>query len=358
MNSEHKQSALISPLLLIASSIIIIAGVMAAQTIVIPVILALFISIICTQPIIWLEKKKIPYGLAMLIVLLGVGLLLIGLGGIIGNSLSRFTKDVPKYEENLRQIIVSIIDSLNHAGANINTGQLLDLIDPGKILSFTAGALGEIGRIMSDSFIIMLITVFMLLEVKTILYKADIIEKMHGNSLKYLDKIGASIRHYLSIKTVVSILTGIFIWLWLLIIGVDYAILWGVIAFLLNYIPSIGSIIAAAPTVLLALVQLGVGGMIWTGVGYLLVNMVMGNIIEPKVMGKGLGLSTLVVFLSLIIWGFILGTVGMFLSVPLTITIKIILEQNERTQWMAILLGSGQETRQYIKQHENQDDIY
>ena len=350
MISENNRGTLVSPILLIASSIIVIAGLMAAQTIVIPVILALFISIICAQPIIWLEKRKIPYSLSMLIVLGCAGLFLIVLGGIIGSSLSSFMKDAPKYEENLRQIVGSSIDNLNAIGANIDSQQLLDLIDPGKILSFTAGAVGEIGSIMSDSFLIMLITIFMLLEVKTFFYKTELIEKIHGNSLKYLNKIGASIRHYLSIKTVVSILTGIFIWLWLLIIGVDYAILWGVIAFLLNYIPSIGSIIAAVPTVLLALVQLGIGGMIWTGVGYLVVNMVMGNIIEPKVMGKGLGLSTLVVFLSLIIWGFILGTVGMFLSIPLTITIKIMLEQNERTQWMAVLLGTEDETKQMLKQ--------
>jgi predicted PurR-regulated permease PerM len=96
---------------------------------------------------------------------------------------------------------------------------------------------------------------------------------------------------------------------------------------------------------LLALVQLGVGSMIWTGVGYLAVNLIMGNIVEPKVMGKGLGLSTLVVFLSLIIWGFILGTIGMFLSVPLTMAIKIMLEQNEKTKWIALLLGTEQETK-------------
>ena len=260
---------------------------MAAHSIILPIILALFISIICAQPIIWLEKRKIPYGVAMVIVLLGLGMLFVIFGGIIGNSLARFSKDAPKYEENLRTVAVSTMDYLNAAGASINTKQLVNMIDPGKILGFTAGAVGEIGKIMSDSFIIMLVTIFMLLEVKSFMVKAEIIEKMHGNSLKYLDKIGASIRHYLSIKTVISLMTGLFIWIWLLVIGVDYAILWGVIAFLLNYIPNIGSIIAAAPTMLLALVQLGVGGMAWTGLGYLIVNMVMGNIVEPKIYGKG-----------------------------------------------------------------------
>ena len=350
MISEDKKRTLVSPILLIASSIIVIAGLRDAQTIVIPVILALFISIICIHPIKWLEKKKIPYGLAMILVLVFAGFLVVILGGIIGNSLSSFMKDVPKYEENLLQMVGSAIDNLNAVGVEINNQQLLDLIDPGKMLSFTAGAVGEIGSIMSDSFLIMLITIFILLEAKTFFYKTELVEKIHGKSLDYLNKIGVNIRHYLSIKTVISILTGILIWLWLLIVGVDYAILWGVIAFLLNYIPSIGSIIAAVPTILLALVQLGIGGMIWTGVGYLVVNMVIGNIIEPKVMGKGLGLSTLVVFLSLIIWGFILGTAGMFLSIPLTITIKIMLEQNERTQWIAVLLGTEDETKQILKQ--------
>ena len=96
---------------------------------------------------------------------------------------------------------------------------------------------------------------------------------------------------------------------------------------------------------LLALVQLGLGEMLWTGAGYLIVNMVIGNVVEPKVMGKGLGLSTLVVFLSLIVWGFIFGSVGMFLSVPLTMTIKVILEQNKSTQWIALLLGTESETK-------------
>lgn len=335
--------------LLLASIVIIIAGVMASQTILLPIILALFISIICAQPILWLDKKKVPYTLAVLIVLGSAGLLLLLFGGIIGNSLASFTRDAPKYEENLREIATSTVDYLNKMGASFDTDQLIRMADPGKILNFTAGAVGEIGKIMSDSFMIMLITIFMLLEIKSFLLKAKVIESIHGNSLKYMDRIGSNIRNYLSIKTVISFLTGLFIWIWLLIIGVDYAILWGVIAFLLNYIPNIGSIIAAVPTMLLALVQLGVGGMIWTGVGYLVVNLLIGNVIEPKIMGKGLGLSTLVVFLSLIIWGFILGTVGMFLSVPLTMTIKIMLEQNKETEWIAILLGTENDTKKMYK---------
>ena len=197
---------------------------------------------------------------------------------------------------------------------------------------------------------ILLVSIFILAEMNSFGVKARVVEKLHGNSLDYLNKIGKNIRHYLTIKTVISLGTGVFITIWLLVIGVDYAILWGVIAFLLNYIPSIGSIIAAVPTVLLALVQLGPMGMLWTAIGYLAVNTIFGNVIEPKVMGEGLGLSTLVVFISLIVWGFILGSVGMFLSVPLTMTVKIMLEQKEKTSWIAMLLGTEKEARAMVEE--------
>ena len=171
--------------------------------------------------------------------------------------------------------------------------------------------------------------------------------------MAFLNIIGDNVRHYLGIKTLTSLLTGALIWVGLTLVGVDYAIIWALIAFLLNYIPNIGSIIAAVPAVIFALVQLGLGGVIWTTIIFVAVNMIVGNAVEPKMMGKGLGLSTFVVFLSLLFWGMIFGTVGMFLSVPLTMTIKIMLEQYPDTKWIAILLGTEDEARQIISQKKS-----
>jgi predicted PurR-regulated permease PerM len=175
-----------------------------------------------------------------------------------------------------------------------------------------------------------------------------------NESITYFTTIIDNIRQYLWIKTLLCLLTGILIYIALLIIGVDYPLLWALIAALLNYIPNIGSIIAAIPTVLFALVQLGIGAAIWTQVSFLLVNNILGNFIEPRIMGKGLGLSAMVVFLSLLFWGFILGTVGMFLCIPITLTLKIILEQNEKTRWLAILLGTPAEAKIYLRLKEKQ----
>ena len=172
--------------------------------------------------------------------------------------------------------------------------------------------------------------------------------------LQHIDKFLISVKEYLAIKTLVSMGTGGVITLWLYILGVDHYMLWGVVAFLLNYIPNIGSIIAAVPAVLLALVQLGAPAAGLTGLGYIVVNTVMGNMVEPRYMGKGLGLSTLVVFLSLVFWGWLLGTVGMLLSVPLTMILKIALEYNPDTRWLALLLSGDDINYQHVLiEHEN-----
>ncbi|MGB5156256.1 MAG: AI-2E family transporter [Desulfobacterales bacterium] len=162
-------------------------------------------------------------------------------------------------------------------------------------------------------------------------------------ALSAIEKFSRNANRYLVIKTLISATIGVVIWLWLLIIGVDSPLLWGMLSFLLNYVPDIGSIIAALPVALLALVRLGVGSALLTILGFVVVHIVVGNIIEPKLMGKGLSLSTLVVFLSMVFWGWVLGPIGMILSVPMTSLVKIALESYEETRGLAIMLGSGTE---------------
>ncbi|MFV0365563.1 MAG: AI-2E family transporter [Mangrovibacterium sp.] len=349
--NENKQSmktlssviGISSNLVVLAGLVIVLAGMMAAKAVILPIILALFVSIICMKPVFWLESKKVPYGLSVLIVLLLVCLIFVSLGGVIGSSFSQFMNKMPVYQAQLDEKITHILGGLERFDAGINTTDILAKIDPDKLFSITTAALGELGGFLSDFFLILLITIFILLEAKVFVTKGRLLDRNKYIKTTSIIKISDEVRNYLFLKTIISMGTGFFIWLWLFVAGVDYPILWGVVAFMLNYIPNIGSIIAAVPAVLLALVQLGWGGAVWAGAGYLLVNTVMGNFIEPKVMGKGLGLSTLVVFLSLVVWGFIFGSVGMFLSVPLTIVVKIMLESNESTRWMAIMLGTEEE---------------
>jgi predicted PurR-regulated permease PerM len=332
-----------SSLVNVAALIIIFAGVVYAKTIITPILLAFFISIICVQPISWLEKKGTPPAIALLIVMLGLLLFFSGFFLLLGGEISSFTGNLSKYQSSLINISNSFIEYLNGKGINVSTDQITNLIHPEKVLEYTGKAMSTLFDMMGTIFVIFLISLFLLMEHASFSLKAKGILNESGNSDSYLNNILHSIRHYLGIKTILSLLVGTFIYFALLIIGVDYPILWAVIGGILNFIPNIGSIISMIPAALFALIQLGLGGALWTVASFLMVHLVIGNFVEPRIMGRGLGLSTLVVFLSLVFWGFILGMVGMFLSVPLTMTIKIILEQNEKTKWIATLLGKSEE---------------
>jgi len=352
MNSKNIGSIEGSPVVKVAALIIILAGVMYAKSIITPFLLALFISIICAQPISWLEKKGLPRWIALILVIFGLISLTSGFAFLIGGTLSSFTGNVLQYESTLTKISNSFIQFLNDKGVKIEKDQVSGFFQPARILGFTASAVNELLNMMGNTFLIFLIILFTLMEFGSFSDKAKAILSSSDEAISYFSTITQNIRHYLGIKTLVCLLIGIFIYIALLIIGVDYPLLWALIAALMNYIPNIGSIIAAVPAVLFALVQLGLGGALWTLGSFLLVNNVLGNFVEPRIMGRGLGLSTLVVFLSLLFWGFILGTVGMFLSVPLTMTIKIILEQNEKTRWISILLGTPAEAKIYLQHKE------
>jgi predicted PurR-regulated permease PerM len=293
-----------------------------------------------------------PRWLALIIVIFGLIFLFSGFAFLIGDTVSSFSGNLSQYESKLTGISDSFIQFLNDKGIKIPQDQIFNLVQPAKILEFTAGALNKLINMMGNTFLIFLIILFTLMEIGSFSVKAKAILIGSDKSISYFSTILQNIRHYLGIKTLICLLTGILIYMALLIIGVDYPLLWALIAGLMNYIPNIGSIIAAVPAVLFALIQLGLGGAVWTLGSFMLVNNVLGNFVEPRIMGKGLGLSTLVVFLSLIFWGFIFGTVGMFLSVPFTMTIKIILEQNEKTKWLAIILGTPDEAKTYLQQEE------
>lgn len=332
----------------VAAFIIIIAGLMAGESLINPILMAGFISIICSPAIKWLQSKKISQTFAVLIVLTGVTAVFLGFSEIIGSSLSSFSSNADEYEKNLSEMGVSTLEYVKSLGWNISVSKISNMFNVSKVMNVTASVLGQLGSFMGNALTIFFLVIFMLLELTSIQRKTNVILK-NTTKYDYVNIIFGNIRHYLSIKTVTSLITGLLIWISLEILGLDYAIIWALIAFLLNYIPNIGSIVAAFPAVLFALIQLQFGGALWTSIIFVSVNMIVGNIIEPKMMGKGLGLSTYVVFVSLLFWGFILGTVGMFLSVPLTMAIKIMLSEHPNTKWIALYLGSDEEIETYAK---------
>lgn len=323
-----------------AAFIIIIAGLKAASQIVVPFMLSVFIAIICAPLMSSLRHRKVPTWLAIILVVM---LILVGIGSLavlVGASLDNFSSQLPSYKARFAEETSSLIQLMNSLGLQISYDQVKGYIDPSALMQMVANALRGLGSALTNLILVVMIVIFILFEAVELPKKLSVALNDASQSLQKFESFIQSVNRYLVIKTLVSILTGVLITLWLWVIGVDFPILWGVCAFLLNFVPNIGSIIAAVPAVLLAFVQLGSLSAGLTAAGFLAVNLIIGNVIEPRYMGRGLGLSTLVVFLSLLLWGWVFGPVGMLLSIPLTIIMKLAFEAHPKMHWLAIMIDS------------------
>ncbi len=319
-----------------AALVVVVAGMQAAQSLLVPFLLAAFIAIICLPPLGWLRRQRLPSGAA--IGLIALALLVAGglIAAFVGASIADFSRNLPRYQASLQGWSGELIGWL--AAHGVNAESLREHLDPALAMGMAGNLLAGFGNALANVFLIVLTVIFLLIEAVALPHKWRAMGA-HAPDTAHFERFVRSVNAYLAIKGWVSLATGALIALWLALLGVDYPLLWGLLAFLFNFVPNIGSIIAAVPAVLLALVQLGPGAALAAAAGYGMVNIVMGNVIEPRFMGRGVGLSTLVVFVSLVFWGWVLGPVGMLLSVPLTMIVKLALESSEETRWLAVLIG-------------------
>jgi predicted PurR-regulated permease PerM len=332
-----------------ASLCVVVAGLRAAGPIIVPVIFSAFLAVLAVPPIKWLQARRVPDWAAVTIVLTGVVGVFVLASLLIGNSISTFGEKLPEYEARTVAVTSSWIAWLEAKGVGVelSTEALLGYVDAGKLADFAGALVASVGAVLSDFVFVLLTTGFIMAEAAGLPRKLQVALGPDAEVSRF-GQIIEDIQEYLSIKTWISLVTGLLAWLLCAAVEVDYALLWGTIAFLLNYIPNLGSIIAAIPPSALAFLLLGWERGLVVACGYVVINTVMGNIIEPKVMGKRLGLSSLVVFLSLVFWGWIWGPLGMFLSVPLTMVVKILLEYSDDMKWLAVLLGSGAEMEERL----------
>ncbi len=379
-------------LVVAACVVVLVAGLRAASSVIEPFLIALFVVSLSLPVLFWL-KQRLPTMLAVLGTILMDIAVLAAAGSLVGTTVNQLAGDMDKYQGRLTELIddgsewleerglqpewlsspagegaaageadvvaageTDIVTTAEIGGETVTAtvpqpvpdgaGErselpgLLSRFDSSLLVDFANQALRYTATAFSSLLIIALIVVFMLFEAATFRYKVRI-AFTGADAEERFSRVMHEIQHYVGIKTVVSAATGLLIGVWVGVLGVDFAIFWGLVAFVLNFIPNLGSIIAAVPTTLLAMVQIGVGRGLLVALGYLVVNMVIGNLIEPHLMGRRLGLSTLVVVLSLVFWGWVWGPIGMLLSVPLTMVVKIMLENTEEFRWVAVLLGDS-----------------
>jgi AI-2 transport protein TqsA len=328
------------PAILIAAAlfVIVVAGMRAAAPIINPFLLSVFLATLCAPLLFWLQRQGVPNGLAVSAIILGLLVVALLLMVFVGRSLNTLSQQLPVYQERLSETLIQVFAWLNSLGLDMTQLALADYVTPRKIMSLVYFGLSIFRGLFTHMFLILLSVLFILLETSGFPRKLQAAFPDPERTLGHFKTITANVNRYMGFKALFSLTTGVSLWGLLALIGVDFAGTWGLLAFFLNFIPAIGSFIAAIPAIIWALVQLGLPSALLTLLAYLVVNIAIGNLLEPKFMGRKLGLSTLVVFLSLLFWGWVLGPIGMVLSVPLTMIAKIALATNEDTRWIAVML--------------------
>lgn len=332
-------------LLMAAALVVVVAGLRAASAIVIPFLMAVFVATIAAPVYAGMRGRGISAVTSLLVLMLalaGVGFLVVNL---VQASVGELTASLPKYQRLLVEQRDGFLEWLDAKGVDSKAMALEERLDPRQLVRYVGTLATAVSAMVGQGFLILIIVVFILLEIALLPAKIRQLPGMTGEDWVTLNRMVDDVRRVMGIKTLMSLLTGAVVWIWLAVLGVKQAALLALLAFLLNYIPAIGSIVASIPALLLTLAESGPGLAVLCGIGYVVINIGISNFLEPRFMGRGLKLSPLIVLISIIFWGWVLGPMGMLLSLPLTAVVKLALETNPDTRWLAVLLGSGAEAQ-------------
>ena len=329
-----------STISLIAYTLIIIASLKLGSGLVLPFFIAFFIFIIFLPLINKLNSFSIPNIISVLIVFTIIMVIIFLLIAFIVSSSNDIVKSIPLYQEKFHQLTPQVIAFFEQFNISLKWSHVINLIEPAKVINQITTFFKGMGNIILDLFLTLFLVIFLFLESSIISKKAFYLTKTKQQKEK-LKLFIKSIHRYFVLKTFTSALTGLAIWIMLSYFNLEYAFIFAVLAFLLNFIPSIGSFIASFPALFVAILQLNMFDTAMIAIGYVAINISVGNFLDPKIMGKDLGLSIFIVFTSMVIWGWILGPTGMFLAVPLTIAIKIASQNSEKYHWLSVVLSDN-----------------
>jgi predicted PurR-regulated permease PerM len=347
MNPAHERGFRL--LLTGACLVIVLAGMRAAGSFFVPVVLAFFLSVLSYPMLRSLQAKRFPHWMAvMLTVLVNVSALVFVINAAV-NLVTRMQYELPMYLRGLKKWLDQTAVWLEGQGvteAGLMVNQLWDWQGLGNNQNIVQGlttimgsTVGTAASLVSTTTLVMILMVFVLMEATGTRGRLVAIRMAGGPDLGQLIDSASDIQKYLWIKTLISAGTGLLAGLWCWLFDLPYAFLWGIVAFVLNYIPAVGSILAGIPPALLALITSGPGGAVGVALGYLAINMALGTFLEPTLLGRRFGASPLVIILSVIFWGWMWGPVGMFLAVPLTMMVKMMLSHSAEFRWMAVAMA-------------------
>lgn len=341
MNSESSASSPVIQIVIFAGLSIVILAMRVANDILSPILLALVLAITTAPLLHWFIKRGAPSWLALILTLLLIVVIILGLVWLVGLSVQDFSEKLPSYEQRITEIEQILGGTLTNLGVDIETLTADPLVAPDKWLGFAAGFAGGLVSSLSNWGLILLASVFFMVEALIMPRKIRNITEESDPDVQRSLRFNQDIRQYMSINAGLGLLVAVLNTILLSIMGVDFALLWGVLSFFMSFIPNIGFLISVIPPAFMALIQFGFTEMLIVIVAYILINFLVDNVIRPRFIQEGLNLSVTVTFLSLILWGWVLGPIGAILAVPMAMIVQAILESREETRWLAYMMGDG-----------------
>src|SRR5215217_5988082 len=332
----HQRPTFLRVMLFFAATIVVLAGMRLGAPVVTPTLFALVLSLIFSPIYSWLKRRGLPAPLALLIMLVALSILFVALFGFLSVSIGKFTGRIAFYTTQL-DIRTDELQSLLE-GLGISNLDLREVVKPGAIVGALGSVLSGLGNFLSNLFLILMITLFLLGEGPAIAARLRASVAPDNPQLARLTVVGRGVIRQLGLRAITNFVigTGITVLFWLL--GVDFPLLWGVLAFFLSFVPYIGLPIAAAPGVLLALAEFGVTRALLVILGVVVINQLAEYGLDPLLLSKGLQLSPAVVFLSFTLWAWLLGAPGAFLAMPITLLLAAMFDTFPETRWLANLM--------------------
>jgi len=334
-----RQPSFLRVVLLLAALVVVFTGMRMAAPILDPIFFAVVLALLFSPIYAWLRRRRVPTPLALVIMLVGLSVLFLGLAGILGVSIARFSGEIGSYTGKLNDQLDNIQSLTKTLG--VSKADLHKALSPSALTGAIGAVLSGVADFLSNLFLILIIVLFLLAEGPAMMNRLRASTGEDHPQVERLAIFGRSVIRQLGLRAIVNLFTAAGVTILLLVLRVDFPLMWGVLAFFLSFIPWIGLPLAVAPAVVLALAEHGLTTALLVIAGVTVINILAENALSPMLMGRGLSISPTVLFIGFIFWAWLLGGPGAFLAAPLTIFLILMLDTFPETRWLANVMGMG-----------------
>jgi predicted PurR-regulated permease PerM len=332
-----RQPSFLRVMLFLATTVVVLVGMRLAAPILNPILMAVVLALLFDPIYAWLRRHRVPTPLALVVMLAGLTILFLAIGLILGVSIARFSEDLGSYSGKLNDQLDNLQGTLKSLG--ISKADVTNAVKPSDLTGAISDALSGVTGLLSNLFLILLYVLFFLAEGPAMMNR---LRRSVGSDHPQAERLvvfGRNVVRQLGLRAIVNLFTGTGVVILLLVLKVDFPVMWGILTFFLSFIPWIGLPLAVTPAVILALAEHGPTTALLVIAGVVVINVLAENALSPMLMGRGLSLSPTVLFVGFVFWAWLLGGPGALLAAPLTIFLVLMFATFPETRWLASVMG-------------------